>query len=373
MVDVIITGSGMHTPETVLTNEELVSSFNQYVDRYNQVNQSHIERGLKAPLKHSSCDFIQKASGILARHVIDKEGILDINTMRPQINDRSDDMISIQAEFAIQAAKKALRQAHKKPTDIDAIIVGASAFQRSFPAIAIEVQAALGTRGFAFDMNVACSSATFAITTAENYIKQGAASNVLVINPEIMTGLPDFKDRQTHFIFGDGATALVLEGVQDRQSVEGFKLLDSRIKTIFSNNIRFNGGYLDRLLIDSPAIDSRLFRQNGRQVFKEVMLEVVEFIKAQLASLCLTPEHFKRLWLHQANRHMNGYIAKKFFEANTDDDKVPIVLDRYANTGAAGSVMAFHLYSDDFESGEKGLLCSFGAGYSVGSIVLEKM
>lgn len=372
MVDVLITGSGFYVPETVLTNEELVDTFNEYVDKHNQLNKSNIDAGVKKPLRYSSTDFIQNASGIFSRHVIEKEGIIDVEIMHPQINDRSDDMISLQAEFGINAAKEALANAKQKPKDIDAVIVGASGFQRSYPAIAIEIQEVLGIEGFAFDMNVACSSASFAISTAENYIKQGAASKVLVINPELMTTMLDFHDRDSHFIFGDAASALVLEGVQDRQSVDGFKIIDSKLKTMFSNNIRFNYGHVDKVLIDPPPEQERLFKQNGRKVFKEVINAARTFHQEQLASLCLTSDNFKRLWLHQANSNMNRLIAERFYGKKITENQAPNVLDKYANTGSSGAVIAFHLHHDDFEPGEYGLLSSFGAGYSLGSIVLQK-
>ena len=91
------------------------------------------------------------------------------------------------------------------------MICAASNMQRAYPAMAIEVQKALGIDGFAFDMNVACSSATFGIKTAADFIATGSAKAVLMVNPEICSGHLNFRDRDSHFIFGDVATAVIVE------------------------------------------------------------------------------------------------------------------------------------------------------------------
>jgi beta-ketodecanoyl-[acyl-carrier-protein] synthase len=373
MKEVMITGSGLYTPPDVISNEELVESFNKYVDEYNKVNKKDIESGLRNALLYSNTAFIEKASGILSRHVLEKEGVLDINVMHPLIHERPDDMLSIQAEYGVNAANEAMKAANKKASDIDAVIVACSSFQRSYPAISIEVQAALGIDGFAFDMNVACSSATFAIRTAESLIKSGAASTILVITPEVASAIINFRDRDSHFIFGDAATALILEGYQERQPVSGFKIVATELKTIYSNNIRSNSGFMDRLLIDFEPSESRLFSQNGRKVFKEVTKAVLSQLREQTESLCLSPDNFKRVWLHQANINMNRLIASKFLGETVDAIRAPVILDKYGNTGSAGSIVAFHHYHDGFDEGEYGLLCSFGAGYSIGSVVLQKI
>jgi beta-ketodecanoyl-[acyl-carrier-protein] synthase len=365
----IITATGLFTPPDSVSNQELVNSFNAYVDAYNSQFEADIASGNKQALTHSSAEFIEKASGIKSRHFIAKEGILDPSIMAPKIAERSNDEPSILAEMAISAAKQALDKAKLEPADIDMIIVACSNLQRPYPAIAIEVQHFLGAAGFAYDMNVACSSATFGIKAAADAIKAGTANRVLVCSPEICSGHLNFADRDSHFIFGDAATAIVIESDSVAKS-SGFEVVDTHCITQFSNNIRNNFGFLNRANPETEKSRDKLFVQQGRSVFKEVCPMVAELIAGHLESNHIAQP--KRLWLHQANLSMNQLIAKKVLGKDFNTNDAPVILDRYANTSSAGSIIAFHLNSDDLLSGEIGVICSFGAGYSAGSVILKK-
>lgn len=368
---VYVTGTGLYTPPYSISNEELVESFNQYVDIHNAENAEAIAAGTEAPLQHSSAEFIEKASGIKARYVTNKEGVLDPRRMTPTVPDRDNDEPSVMCEMAVAASKDALTSAGLNPEDIDAVICAASNMQRAYPAMAVEIQSALGCQGFAFDMNVACSSATFGLQQARDSIRSGAARNVLVVNPEICTGHLNFRDRDSHFIFGDVCTAMVLSA-DPVANGHCFEVLDSRLQTMFSNNIRNNFGFLNRGDEDGIGKVDKLFVQEGRKVFKEVCPAVAKQITTQLETLDMQAADLKRLWLHQANLNMNVLIAKKVLGRDASTDEAPVILDEYANTSSAGSVIAFHKHHADFKSGERGVLCSFGAGYSIGSVVLER-
>jgi beta-ketodecanoyl-[acyl-carrier-protein] synthase len=238
----------------------------------------------------------------------------------------------------------------------------------------IEVQNALGIEGFAFDLNVACSSATFGIKTAADYIATGTADAVLMVNPEITSGHLNFRDRDSHFIFGDVATAVIVENAG--QATQGWDILGTRLKTTFSNNIRNNFGFLNRALPDRPAADGpsddRLFVQQGRRVFKDVVPMVSDMILEHAHDLGLDPHGLKRLWLHQANINMNEMIGKRVLGREPTPEENVIILDQYANTSSAGSIIAFHLHNEGFQPGEVGLICSFGAGYSAGTVFVRK-
>jgi beta-ketodecanoyl-[acyl-carrier-protein] synthase len=370
MAHAAIVGTGLYTPANSISNEELVCSFNAYVDAHNAKHADAIAAGEVAPLAHSSPNFITKASGIKSRYVVDKKGILDPNRMVPIIPERPNDTWSIQCEMAIAAATEAMQQAEVGPSDIDAVIVACSNLQRAYPAIAIEVQEALGIEGFAFDMNVACSSATFGITQACGAIRDGMAKRVLMVNPEICSGHLNFTDRDSHFIFGDVCTAVIIEDASLRDT--GFLIRDTKLKTMFSNNIRNNFGFLNRGDESGVGNRDKLFIQEGRKVFKEVCPAVAQLITEQLESKTLAPASIKRMWLHQANLNMNDLIARKVLGRTPDSNEAPVILDEYANTSSAGSVIAFHKHSQDLKTGDLGVLCSFGAGYSIGSVLLEK-
>ena len=368
----VITGSGLFTPAESISNEELVTSFNAWVDLYNADNSDAIAAGKLEAKTHSSAEFIEKASGIKSRYVINKAGILDPERMVPEIPERHNDEPSVMCEIACRAAEQAMAEAGIGAHELDAVIVAASNMQRAYPAMAIEVQSALGASGFAFDMNVACSSATFGIQQASDAVKSGSAARVLVVNPEICTGHLNFRDRDSHFIFGDVATAVVVESDATAASESGWDILDTRMQTLFSNNIRNNFGFLNRADESGVGQIDKLFIQEGRKVFKEVCPAVAEQITDQLANMNIAADDLKRIWLHQANQNMNDLIARKVFGRSPTEQESPTILDEYANTSSAGSVIAFHKHNADLVAGDLAVLCSFGAGYSIGSIVLRR-
>lgn len=367
-----ITGTGVFTPELSISNAELVLAFNAYADLFNTENADAIAAGDIDAKAYSSEDFILKASGIEQRYVMDKSGILDPNVMHPLLRQRSDDEPSIMAEMALDAANKALVAAGKTAADVDAVICAASNLERAYPAVAIEVQDLLGVHGFAFDMNVACSSATFGIQAAADMVRSGSIRSALVVNPEICSAHLEWRDRDCHFIFGDVATAVLIER---KEAATGpyFEIRSTRCATEFSNNIRNNNGYLRRSRPDG-MIDRRdmQFMQNGRKVFKEVLPMVNQHIANHMAEEKIDAPDLKRVWLHQANKSMNDFIGKRVLGREPAPGEQPNILQDYANTSSAGSIIAFSKYSDDFDEGDVGLICSFGAGYSVGSIIVER-
>jgi beta-ketodecanoyl-[acyl-carrier-protein] synthase len=370
---IALTGTGLFTPPHSISNDELVASFNEYVRRHNAAHATAIEAGEMPALTESSVEFIVKASGIKSRYVMDRQGVLDPEVMCPRLPERPNDQLSILAEMAVLAARDALKAADRKASDIDGVIVGASNMQRAYPAMAIEVQEALGIEGFGFDMNVACSSATFALQAAADMVANGHARAILVCNPEICSGHLNFRDRDSHFIFGDVATAFIVERADLAAGANSWEIVSTRLKTKFSNNIRNNFGFLNRAAPEGIGTKDKLFVQEGRKVFKEVVPMVAELIVSHLADNGIAPSSLKRLWLHQANIGMNDLIAKRVLGRDPVAGEAPNILDEYANTSSAGSVIAFHKNSADLKAGDTGLLCSFGAGYSAGSVILKKL
>ena len=368
----VISATGLFTPSDTITNEELVESFNHYVERHNADNAAAIEAGDVEALQTSSVEFIEKASGIKARHVMAKGPILDPEIMAPRWPERSNEELSMLAEIGVKAARQALERAGRDAAEVDAVLCAASNMERPYPAMAIEIQQELGIDGFGFDMNVACSSATFGIQTAADYIRSGNARSVLVISPEITSGHLNWRDRDSHFIFGDVATAVLVEDAGIAPATH-WDILGTKLKTVFSNNIRNNFGFLNRASPDGEGKADKLFVQEGRKVFKEVVPMVAEMIVTEAENFGLDPQGLRRLWLHQANAGMNRLIAQRVLGHEATADESPTVLDTYANTSSAGSIIAFHKHSDDLKAGDTGLICSFGAGYSAGAVFVRKV
>ena len=374
MYKVQISGTGLYTPKEKISNEELVQSFNKYVDEFNEINSEDIKNGKIQPLEKSSAEFIEKASGVKSRYVQNKTGILDTSFMRPKLRERSEEELSNLAEMGVIAAKDAIKNSNIDVDDIDAVIVACSNLERAYPAIAIEIQNALGIKGFAFDMNVACSSATFGIQTIFDMVKSGSIKSAIMINPEICTGHLNFRDRDCHFIFGDVATAVILERLNEENIKENsYEIIGTRLLTKFSNNIRNNYGFLNNSSPDGVGQSDKLFHQNGRKVFKEVVPEVSNLIKSHLEENNLSANDLKGMYLHQANENMNVLISKYVLGKDAPKELAPVVLDEYANTSSAGSIIAFHKYNKTLNINDLAIICSFGAGYSVGNVIVKKI
>ncbi len=373
LTGLVVSGSGVFVPSQTINNEEIVESFNTYVARFNRDHAAEIAAGTTKALLESSSAFIVKASGIKNRYVLDKTGILDPEVMCPRIPERPDGELSVMAEMAVAAAREAMAAAGKKPSEIDGVICSCAVMQRAYPAMAIEIQAALGSTGFAFDMSVGCASATYAIHVAKGLIESGGARAILICNPEILTGHANFRERDSHFLFGDACTAMIIERAETASGVNVWEIVSSKLKAQFSNNIRNNFGFLNRCAPEGIGKPDKLFVQQGRKVFKEVLPLVGHFMTEHLAENGLTATDIKRLWLHQANIHMNIFLAHKVLGHDPSPSEAPNVIDEYANTSSAGAIIAFNKHNADLATGDIGVLCTFGAGYSAGSVILRKL
>ncbi len=370
MTRIQISGTGLFTPKEVLTNDELVVSYNKFVDEFNLENKDKIQSGEIEELQKSSSEFIEKASGIKARYVQNKSGILDTKFMRPKLQERKESELSNLAEMGVAAARQAIENANIDIKKIDAVIVACSNLERAYPAIAIEIQNALNIEGFAFDMNVACSSATFGIQTIHDMIKSGSIRSALMVNPEICSGHLNFKDRDCHFIFGDACVATVVQ--KDSKSKNRARILDRKLVTQFSNNIRSDFGYLNR--VEEPPKDKKdlFFKQNGKGVFKEVCPMVASLVTDQLSRLDIPVSDISQFWLHQANANMCRVIMTRILgTSDYDPDMAPMILGEFGNVASAGSVLSYHL-NNKLQKGDKGIICSFGAGYSICSLIIER-
>ncbi|MDC3171834.1 beta-ketoacyl-ACP synthase III [Pelagibacteraceae bacterium] len=374
MTKVQISGTGLYTPKEILTNDELVESYNSFVDEFNLENKDKIDKGEIDELQKSNTEFIEKASGVKSRYVQNKSGILDTKFMRPRLRERSESELSNLAEMGVAAAKQAIKNANISADKIDAVIVACSNLERPYPAIAIEIQNALNINGFAFDMNVACSSATFGIQTIFDMIKSGSIRSALMVNPEICSGHLNFKDRDCHFIFGDVATAVIIEEFNEKSTGPNtYEILGTKLYTEFSNNIRNNYGFLNSSSPEGVNQPDKLFHQNGRQVFKEVVPKVASLIKDHLETNNIEVKDIKAMYLHQANENMNRLISKYILGEEATRDFAPIVLDEYANTSSAGSIIAFHKHNQSLKENDLAIICSFGAGYSIGNVIVRKI
>ncbi|MCA9607330.1 MAG: beta-ketoacyl-ACP synthase III [Myxococcales bacterium] len=357
-----LTGSGVYLPPHSVTNDQLCGTYNTWARRQGDAG---------SPLGESSPEFVEKVSGIRARRYVDAEGILDPDRMCPSIPDRAPDALSVQAEMALAATRDALAAAGRHGEEVDLVIVGASSLQRPYPAIAIELQHALGARGFAYDVSVGCSSGTFAIQLASDAIRAGSARCAVVCTPEIPSAYSNFRDRDSHFILGDAAAAVVIEPVAAAKP-GAWEILGTGSLSRFSSSVRNDGGFLNRCDVERRDLPDKLFHQEGRKVFRDIVRLVPQFVTEQLAAVGLDTSDIDRCWLHQANGRMNEAIAQRLFGDGATAERVPTVLSELGNTAAAGALIAFDRYRDGLPAGAIGALFAFGAGYTIGGQILRR-
>ncbi len=367
-----ITGSGVWHPESKIDNDELCTAFNAWARADNAAHAAEIAAGTRTAIRESTPEFIEKASGIKVRYVLDKTGILDPTRMVPNIPDRRDDELCYQAEFAVHAARRALAEAGRQGKDVDLVVLGASNLQRLYPAISIEVLDAIGGSGYGVDIALGCSSATMAMTMCSEAIQLGKATCALAVTPELVSGFVNWRDRDSHFIFGDAAVAVVIEPVA-KAAPGSYEIMSTRAAAKWSSNIRNNGGYLNRCDPERQFADDKLFYQQGRRVFKDVVPMASRFIGEHLAAAGIAPSQIARYWLHQANQNMNELVAQRLIGHTPSALEAPMILSELANTASAGSAIAFAKYHDDLPAGSYGVMASFGAGYSLGSLLLRRI
>jgi beta-ketodecanoyl-[acyl-carrier-protein] synthase len=218
-------------------------------------------------------------------------------------------------------------------------------------------------------MALGCASAIAGIQVATTAVQSGVANCAVVVSPELMSGHNNWRSRDGHFLFGDAAVALVIE----RARPGAWEILSLRTMSKFSSNIRNNFGFLNRFDPTTQFADDKLFYQHGRRVYKDIIPLAAQFLGDHVASHGITPTEVARYWLHQANRNMNDLIAERLLGREATPAEAPMIIDRFGNTASAGASIAFTEYQADLPVGSYGVLAAFGAGYSIGSVLMQRM
>ena len=287
----VIRSVGAYLPKRVMTNEDM----SEFVD--------------------TTDAWITERTGIKSRHIV-AEG-------------------EFTSDLGIAAAKQALVRAGIDPIDIDLVICATATPDRTFPATAVKIQAALGvTKGAAFDIQAVCSGFVFALTTADNFLKTGQFQRALVIGAESFSRILDWSDRSTCVLFGDGAGAVVLEA----QPQTG----GSSDRGILATRIRSDGRYEDLLYVDGGPGSSKTvghLRMNGREVFRHAVQKISGVIEETLLQSGYAASDIDLFVPHQANKRILDGIAKKL---GIPPEKIVVTLQHHGNTSAASIPMALN-------------------------------
>jgi 3-oxoacyl-[acyl-carrier-protein] synthase III len=320
-----VLGTGSFAPEMVLTNHDL----EKMVD--------------------TADEWIVERTGIRERRIADK------------------DVAS--SDLAYEAARRALKAADLKASQIDLIIVATVTPDMLFPATACILQAKLGARhAIAFDISAACSGFIFALATADNFIKAGAYKNALVVGTETLSKITDWTDRNTCVLFGDGAGAVVVGKSEDGSG-------------IYSTHLHTNGKQGDLLFMPGggslhPAtvhsVESRLhfIKMRGNETFKIAVRALEEVVNEALKSNGLGAADIDMVVPHQANLRIIQATAKRL---GIPMDRVVVTLDRYGNTSAASIPIALDEAVRDgrIGPGKNVILEAFGGGLSWASALIK--
>ncbi len=313
-------GVGSYLPENLVTNDELaktVDTSDAWIRERTGIRQRH----LAAP--HETCAFM-----------------------------------------ATRAAEAALAQSGIAAADIGAIILATATPDQAFPATATRVQAALGAGGFAYDLSAACAGFVYALGMADSLIRSGAIRNAIVIGAEVYSRILDWNDRGTCVLFGDGAGAVVLRGVESD---------DAASPGVLSTHLHSDGSLGDILYVNGAVGRRDLpghLVMNGREVFRHAVARMSEAIDEALAANNLARTDVDWMIPHQANRRIIDGIGKKL---GLGENQVVITVDQHANTSAASIPLALAVAMADgrIKPGNLLLLVALGGGLTWASALVR--
>ncbi|MGO3934357.1 ketoacyl-ACP synthase III [Rhodopseudomonas pseudopalustris] len=318
----VVIGCGSYLPERILTNAELAAK----VD--------------------TSDEWIVQRTGIRERHIA-AEG-------------------EFTSHLAIKAAQAALDNAGIEAQDIDLIVLATSTPDLTFPATAVQVQAALGiTQGFAFDLQAVCSGFVYALATADNFLRCGSAKRALVIGAETFSRILDWNDRSTCVLFGDGAGAVVLEAQENWGT--------SADRGVLTTHLRSDGRHKSKLYVDGGPSSTQTvgyLRMEGREVFKHAVSMITGVIVDAFEASGTSANDINWFVPHQANKRIIDASAQKLHLA---PEKVVLTVDRHGNTSAASIPLALCTAVADgrIKRGDLVLLEAMGGGFTWGAALVR--
>ncbi|MBP2310757.1 beta-ketoacyl-ACP synthase III [Azospirillum soli] len=316
-----ILGCGSYLPANVVTNRDL----EQRVD--------------------TSDEWIVQRTGIKSRHIA-AEG-------------------EMTSDLAVAAAVRALEHAGVDAGSIDCIVLATTTPDNTFPATATKVQAALGTKGFALDIQAVCAGFVYALSIADNFIRAGQATRALVIGAETFSRLLDWNDRTTCVLFGDGAGAVVLDGYEGAGT--------SNDRGLLSTHLHSDGAHYDLLYVDGGPSSTGMtghVRMHGQDIFRHAVSKLSAVVEEALTANGLEPSAVDWLVPHQANQRIIDGIARKL---KLSSDKVVLTVDRHGNTSAASIPLALceAVHDGRIKRGDLILMEAIGGGLSWGSALVR--
>jgi len=273
------------------------------------------------------------------------------------------------SDLGVEALRMALKNRGMEASELDAIIACTVTPDMSFPCTAALIQTKIGaTKAFGFDLNAACSSFLFGLSTAASMVASGAYKRIAVVGCDVMTSIADKSDRNTIVLFGDGSGAVIVEEVE-----EGFGILDfeSRIDGSGAPYLCMPaGGSLKPATAETVAAKEHYIRQQGQEVYKNAVREMAEVSRLMLDRNAIDPKDLTLFVPHQANNRIMDAAAKRL---EIPSERMANNIKLYANTTSATIPTAMHqsLEAGAVKKGDYVVFAAFGAGFTWGGMLLK--
>lgn len=318
-----ITAVGKYVPDYVLTNKELET----FVD--------------------TNDEWITTRTGIKERRILKGEGLGT-------------------SYMAIKAAQELLEKSKIDPKDIDLVIVATATPDLLVASTAVFTATEIGAvNAFAYDLQAACSSFLYGMSTAASYIESGRYKKVLLIGADKMSSIIDYTDRATCIIFGDGAGAVLFE-----PSSNGFGLKDEYLRSdgIGREFLKMDaGGSILPASAETVKNKQHFVYQEGKTVFKYAVSNMADVSEKMLTRNNLTKDDIQWLVPHQANNRIIEATANR---VGVDADRVMVNIHKYGNTTSATLPLLLADYENQLKEGDNLIFAAFGGGFTWGAIYL---
>ncbi|CAM1349257.1 MULTISPECIES: beta-ketoacyl-ACP synthase III [Tenacibaculum] len=319
-----ITAVGKYIPEYALTNKELET------------------------MVDTNDEWITTRTGIKERRILKGEGLGT-------------------SFMAIKAAEDLLQKSNTKPEDIDMVIVATATPDMPVASTAAYTASKIGAvNAFSYDLQAACSSFLYGMSTASSYIESGRYKKVLLIGADKMSSIIDYSDRATCIIFGDGAGAVLFEPNNDGLGLQDEYLRSDGIGREF---LKIDaGGSILPASEDTVKNKQHFVHQEGRTVFKFAVSNMADVSEKMLTRNNLTKDDIQWLVPHQANKRIIEATANR---VGLEDDKVMMNIHKYGNTTSATLPLLLADYEKELKKGDNLIFAAFGGGFTWGAIYLK--
>ena len=323
-ISAAITAVGKYVPEYVLTNQILET------------------------LVDTNDEWITSRTGIKERRILKEKG-------------------KGTSFLATEAAKDLINKSNLNPKEIELVIVATATRDMQASATAVFVASQIGaTNAFAYDLDAACSSFLYAVSTASSFIESGRYKKVLIIGADKNSSMIDYTDRATCIIFGDGAGAALLE-----PNTEGLGVQDEYLRSDGTGREFLQvpaGGSIEPATLETVKAKKHFVVQDGKTVFKWAVSNMADVCVKVLERNNLTNDDVNWLAAHQANKRIIDATAKRM---NLDSEKVMMNIEKYGNTTSATIPLLLNDYESKLKKGDKIILAAFGGGFTWGAIYLK--